>query len=149
MSIEGEVVIDRPIEEVFDYVADERHEPTFNRRMLRVEQLTPGPIGKGTRFLAATRSMGRTVEMTIEFTQFDRPARLASTTRMSSADTRGALTFTADPAGTRMRWSWDVEPKGAARVLAPLINWMGSRQEQVIWSSLKRHLEATSGSSSA
>jgi hypothetical protein len=26
----------RPVEEVFDYVADERHEPNFNTRMSRV-----------------------------------------------------------------------------------------------------------------
>ena len=142
MSIEGEIVIGRPIEEVFDFVADERNEPTFNPRMLRAEQLTEGPIGAGTRFLATVRSMGRTLEMTIEFTAFQRPTRLESTTRMSSADTRGALTFAPDPDGTRMRWSWDVKPKGAARVLTPLINRMGSHQEEVIWASLKRHLEA-------
>lgn len=34
---EGEIVIKRPVEEVFDYVADERHEPTFNSRMHRAD----------------------------------------------------------------------------------------------------------------
>jgi hypothetical protein len=28
-------VIERPVEEVFDYVADERHEPNFNARIGR------------------------------------------------------------------------------------------------------------------
>ena len=143
MSIEGEIVIRRPIDEVFDFVADESNEPTFNPRMLRAEQLTDGPIGKGTRFLASTRSMGRTFDMTIEFTTYERPTRLGSTTSMSSADTSGMLTFAPDPQGTRMRWSWDVRPKGVSKLLAPLINRMGTHQEKVIWTSLKRHLETT------
>lgn len=142
MSIEGEIVIGRPIEEVFDFVADERNEPTFNPRMLRAEKVTQGPIGTGTRFLATVKSMGRKFDMIIEFTAYERPTRLGSTSSMSSADTRGALTFEPDPGGTRMRWSWDVEPKGVSKLLTPLINRLGTHQEEVIWANLRRHLEA-------
>ena len=142
MSIEGEIVIGRPVEEVFDFVADERNEPTFNPRMLRAEKVTDGPIGTGTRFVATMKSMGRTFDLTIEFTDYERPTRLGSTSAMSSADTRGALIFEPHPDGTRMRWSWDVQPRGLSRLLAPLIHWMGTRQERVVWESLKQHLEA-------
>ena len=30
VRIEGEIVIKRPVEEVFDFVADERNEPRYN-----------------------------------------------------------------------------------------------------------------------
>lgn len=143
MRIKGEIVIERPMDEVFDYVCDERHEPMFNPRMRRVELVTHGPIAAGTRFLATTSSMGRMLEMTIEYTAFERPVRLASTTTMPSAQTSGELTFAPDPAGTRLRWTWDVRPTGRARLLAPLIHWMGARQEEAVWTSLKRLLEAT------
>ena len=33
--IEGELIIERPLEEVFDFVADERNELRYNPRMLR------------------------------------------------------------------------------------------------------------------
>ena len=33
-------MIARPVEEVFDFVADERNEPRYNPRMLRAEKLT-------------------------------------------------------------------------------------------------------------
>jgi hypothetical protein len=110
--IEGEIVINRPVEEVLDFVADERNEPRYNPHMRRAEQLSDGPIGVGTRFRAEIASMGRTLEMAIEFTGYERPRRLASSTHMSSMDTRGALTFDPVPEGARMRWSWDVEPRG-------------------------------------
>jgi hypothetical protein len=35
-----------------------------------------------------------------------------------------------------------VQPKGALRLLGPVITWLGMRQEQRIWASLKHHLEA-------
>jgi hypothetical protein len=85
--------------------------------------------------------MGRTTEMRIELTSYDRPARLASRTTMRQARVDGTLTFEPAPPGTRMRWSWQVQPKGAVRPLAPLITWIGRRQERSIWTSLKRYLE--------
>ena len=37
--IEGEVIINRPVGEVFDVVADERNEPRYNPRLLWVEPI--------------------------------------------------------------------------------------------------------------
>ena len=141
VRIEGEILINRPAEEVFDFVADERNEPRYNPHMRRAEQISDGPIGLGTRFRAEIVSMGRPVEMVIEFTGYDRPRRLASSTHMSSMDTHGGLTFDPVPEGTRMRWSWDVEPRGILKLMSPLVAWMGRRQEQRIWTSLKHLLE--------
>jgi uncharacterized protein YndB with AHSA1/START domain len=140
--IEGEIVIGRPVEEVFDFVADERNEPRYNPRMLRAEKITPGPIGTGTRFRAEMRGRRRPVEMTVEFTEYERPRRLALTAHLSAMEIRGGLTFEPVPEGTRMRWQWSLEPHGLLRVLSPLIVRMGRRQEQTIWSNLKELLEA-------
>src|ERR1043166_9382389 len=71
IRIEGEVVIERPVEEVFDFVADARNEPRYNPRMLRAEKLTPGPIGLGTRFRDEVRSVGRPAEVTIEVVGYE------------------------------------------------------------------------------
>jgi hypothetical protein len=149
MRIEGEIVIERPAEEVFDFVADERNEPRYNPRMLRVEKISPGPIGAGTRFRAETTTMRGSAEMVIEWTAYERPRRLASSTQLASMEIPGALVFDPVPGGTRMRWAWDVEPSGVFRLMRPLVAWMGRRQEQTIWSNLKRLLEAGGGSPGA
>ncbi len=142
--IEGEVLIRRPVEEVFDFVADERTEPTYNRNMAVSEKATDGPIGVGTRFRATIRSRPRPLHMDIEYTGFDRPHLIASTTHMATADFTGTLTFTPTPAGTRLRWSWDARPKGAARLLAPLFTRIGARQERRMWTALRDNLETAS-----
>jgi Polyketide cyclase / dehydrase and lipid transport len=140
--IDGEIAIHRPVDVVFDYVADQSNEPQYNPRMVRAEKITPGPVGKGTRFRSAVASMGLTAEMLIEVTGYDRSTRLASDTTMQHADISYTLTFEPAASGTRMRWSGQVRPKGAFKLLGPLIAWMGRNQEQRIWASLKQHLEA-------
>lgn len=141
-QIQGEILIERPVEEVFDFVADECNEPAYNREMLRAEKVSRGPIGIGSRFSATVRSGGRPVEMDIEFTSYDRPRRLVSRTRMTSLDIAGTLTFEAVDGGTRMRWFWEVTPRGGMRLLGPVIGWRGRRQERRIWRELKKVLEA-------
>jgi uncharacterized protein YndB with AHSA1/START domain len=141
-KIEGEVLIDRPVDVVFDYVADQSNEPQYNPQMVRAEKITPGPVGRGTRFRSAVASRGRTAEMLIECISYDRPRLFASTTTMAQADISYTLTFEPTATGTRMRWSGRVRPKGAIRLAGPVITWLGRRQEQRIWASLKKHLEA-------
>ena len=141
VHIEGEITIARSPEAVFDFVADERNEPRFNPQMLNAEQVTPGPIGLGTRFRAEVTSRGRPVKMVIEFTDFERPRRLSSSTRTSAMDIRGTLTFDPVPEGTRMHWCWELAPRGLVRLLTPLVARMGRRQEEAIWAGLKHCLE--------
>jgi hypothetical protein len=139
--IRGDIVIAQPVEIVFDFVADERNEPRFNPRMVRVDKVTEGPIASGTRFAALLRAGRRTAAMEVEYTAFERPAFLAATTRMASGEIDGRLTFQPIPAGTRMSWDRDMRPRGGLRLLGPLVALMGSRQERAIWSALKRRLE--------
>jgi carbon monoxide dehydrogenase subunit G len=139
MRIEGNIVIERPAEEVFDFVADECNEPRFNPQMTQAEKISPGPIGVGTQFRAVITGAG---EMTIEFTGYDRPRRLASTTHLSGMDITGVLFFEPVPEGTCMKWVWDMEPRGFYKFLGPVVRWMGERQEMMIWTGLKHVLEA-------
>jgi hypothetical protein len=147
--VEGEILIQRPVEEVFDFVADERNEPRYNPHMRRVEQLTPGAIGVGTRFRAEMVSMGRPIEMIIEFTGYERPRRLLSATRMASMDLRGGLCFDPVAGGTLLRWSWELRPHGLLGLARPMVARIGRRQEQRIWIGLKRLLEGKAAEVSA
>ncbi len=140
--VEGQILIHRPVDEVFDFVADEHNEPRFNPQMRRAEQTSAGPIGVGTTFRAESMSRGRPVEMTITFTDYERPRRLTSSTHLSTMDIQGTLTFDPVPQGTRMRWSWELEPQGMLKLMTPVVALIGRRQERSIWTGLKRYMEA-------
>jgi hypothetical protein len=81
--------------------------------------------------------------MLIEYTAYDRPRLVESTTSMATANIRGAITFSPHPSGTRMRWSWAVTPRGALKLLAPIIALAGRRQERRVWTGLKQQLETS------
>lgn len=142
-TIEGEIVIDRPVDVVFDFVADQSNEPYYNPHMVRSEKFTAGPVRVGTQFRSAVESMGRVAEMLIECAAYDRPRLLATVTTMKQGDIAYKLTFEPAASGTRMRWSGQVRLKGRLRLLGRLITWVGRRQERRIWTALKLYLEAT------
>jgi Polyketide cyclase / dehydrase and lipid transport len=142
MLVKGNIVIERSIEDVFDFVADERNEPRYNAQMTCADKVTDGPIGVGTKFHSVMSGIGGGADMTIEFTEFDPPRRIAETTHMSNMNIKGVLDFEPALRGTRMSWSWDLEPRGFYKMLGPLIRRIGERQELRIWSQLKAVMEA-------
>jgi carbon monoxide dehydrogenase subunit G len=140
-SIDGEIFIARPPEVVFDCVGDQRNEPKYNPGMIRAEKLTPGPVGVGTRFGATMTAGRRRADMVIEYTDYERPKRVGSNTTTSMADIDGTVNLEPVPGGTRMRWSWDLRPKGLARLAGPVVAVIGRRQERTIWQGMKEYLE--------
>lgn len=131
--VNGKIVIERPLEEVFDFVANQENEPLYNRQMRVARKTTEGPIGVGTSFHAEMRG----VPMTIRVTEFDRPNEIQVRVEMASMDLTGGLRFESFNGGTRMRWRWDLRPRGSLRFLGLVVGSVGRRQERRIWSSLK------------
>lgn len=139
--IDGEIVIAAPVEQVFDLVADERNEPRYNPRIVQAQKTSQGPVGRGARFTAQPKGMGARGAMTIEVVDYDRPSRLVTSIRSPYMDADGTLTFAPVEDGTRMRWSWDMRLRGAARVLSPLLRAIGPRWEYRNWAGLKQFME--------
>ena len=143
MLIQGDIVINRPVDEVFDFATDERNEPEYNPEMTLAEMVTQGPIGVGSKFHCVITG-ARAADMTIEYTEFDRPRRLASTAHLSSMDITGTLLFVPQGQSTKMKWLWNIEPRGFMKLLGPIVRRMGERQELANWTGMKKVIEAQS-----
>ena len=138
----GEVTIDAPVEEVFDMIADERNEPRYNPRIVRVHKLSEGPVGRGARFVAEPKGMGAKGKMTLEVKEYDRPYRLRNVVRSSYMQVDGILTFDEVDGGTRLRWDWDMGLVGPMRVLSPVLALIGPCWERRNWVGLKQYMES-------
>jgi len=88
------------------------------------------------------KSRMRTFSMMIEFTDFERPTRLGSVSTVGTMRTVGALLFKPKGSGTVMSWSWDIGLRAITKLAAPIVSWMGRRQERAIWTGLRTMLEA-------
>ena len=119
VAITGSTLIRRPVEEVFDFVADERNEPTYNPRMVRAEKTTPGSVGTGTRWVATMRTRGRPLHMATEVTAYDRPCRLGSRSSMVFGTVHGEVSFQPAPRGDPRALVLGPDPGPAARPPGP------------------------------
>jgi uncharacterized protein YndB with AHSA1/START domain len=141
--VRGSLEIARPVEMVFDVVADQCNEPRYNPHMTAAAKTSDGPIGNGTRFEATVLSGGTPRPVSIEYTSFERPHRIGSRSVMADATVEGHVQCDPTPAGTHFSWDWTVTLTGPARLAGPLIGVIGRRQERAIWTGLKNHLEHT------
>ena len=141
--IRGEVAIDAPVEEVFDFVADERNEPRYNPRLVRAEKLGEGPVGQGSRFVAQPVGMGSGGTMTVEIVEYERPRRFRNMIRSSYMQVDGTVTFTSDAGGgTLLRWDWDMGLVGPMKFFSPVLAVVAPRWERRNWVALKRYVES-------
>ncbi len=139
LSFSGETLIKRPAEEIFDFVADERN--NYDPSIRRTEILTEGPIGVGTKFRSESVGTKQTIPMTVEITEYERPTRLSSKTRLDTMDIHSTLVFEPKDEGTLLRWKSGLAPRGVYKLLYPVLALAGRRQTTRIWESLKRTLE--------
>ena len=141
-QIEREIVINRPVEEVFDFLADGRNEPQYNPHMLRAEQTSAGPVGPGTQFRTEVTNNGRSMEMIYEITVYERPQRLAGRTIKGPIDVQSTETFDSVPGGTHFRWVMELEARGIFKLMSPLVARRMGRNLDTLLTNIKHLLEA-------
>src|SRR5215204_7349834 len=73
---EATVVIDRPIEEVFAFLADGENDPKFSPRVLEITKTTDGPPGVGTIYKSTVKDAGMKTKREFELTEFEAPTRI-------------------------------------------------------------------------
>jgi hypothetical protein len=139
--VHGALDIACPVDVVFDVVADQRNEPSYNPAMTESAKVTPGPIGVGTRFEATVVARGTPRPVAIVYSGFERPHRIDSSSVMDGATVQGHVQCDPASTGTRFSWDWTVTLTGRARFAGPLVGLIGRRQERRIWTGLKHHLE--------
>jgi hypothetical protein len=141
--IQGEIVIHRPVDVVFDVVADERNAPTYNAHLLRVDPLTDPVVGPGARWSALVRTGRWPVAAVIECTEYEHASALASITTTPGMEVRRRLTFQPVPEGTRLSWDYALRPTGALRLMSPVLGAIVSRQERATWTAFTLLLESS------
>jgi carbon monoxide dehydrogenase subunit G len=73
---EGTAEIDRPIAEVFAFLAAGTNDPRFSPRVRRIEKKTDGPVGVGTVFVSTVKDAGMTTGREFRITELDEPTKI-------------------------------------------------------------------------
>lgn len=72
----GSAVIDRPIGEVFAFLADGTNDPKFSPRVQEIHRSTDGPIAVGTVFESTVKDAGLRTHRKFELTELEAPTKI-------------------------------------------------------------------------
>jgi Polyketide cyclase / dehydrase and lipid transport len=72
----GSTVINRPITEVFEFLADGTNDPKFSPRVQEIRKATDGPVGVGTVFDSTVKDAGMKTGRSFELTAFEAPRKI-------------------------------------------------------------------------
>jgi uncharacterized protein YndB with AHSA1/START domain len=119
---EATTVIDRPIEEVFAFLADGENDPKFSPRVLEISKQTEGPPGVGTVYASTVKDAGMKTQREFKLTEFDAPTRIRWAEQSKNLVTarEGGYDFAPEGNGTRVTIHNVLEGHGPGKLLAPL-----------------------------
>jgi carbon monoxide dehydrogenase subunit G len=119
---EGTAVVDRPIEEVFAFLADGENDPKFSPRVLEITKTTDGPPGVGTVYASTVKDAGMKTEREFELTEFEPPTRIrwAEQTKNLVTAREGGYDLAPEGSGTRVTVHNVLEGHGLGKLIAPL-----------------------------
>jgi carbon monoxide dehydrogenase subunit G len=100
-TVEESIFIDRPPQEVFDYVIEPANLPVWDTSIVHAELLDAGPVGAGSSMRGTSKILGRRFDWTTEVTYFEPPRR--SSMRSVGGDLKFTVTFTVQPEGSGTR----------------------------------------------
>jgi|WetSurMetagenome_2_1015567.scaffolds.fasta_scaffold82151_1 hypothetical protein len=135
--INNHVIIQRPQDTVFNFVADMRNELAWNPDVEFMEKITDGPIGIGTRFHAKWH-LSDTLEITI--TRYE-PPNYVTFVNGGSLEVKLELSLSSSDKGTEMDSKFIATPHGFLRAIFPVMKSQLKSQEQENMKNLKKALE--------
>jgi uncharacterized membrane protein len=148
VHVTDSVVVARPVDEVFELVADLRRTPEWQTSLERLEVDGEG-VAVGTHGTEVRRGGGRKLESRFEVTALDPGRRLAIETRSSSVEADVEFAFADVEGGTRVQFELELRLRGALRFMEPVIRSQVERQSHDDLERLKALLEgSTSGAES-
>jgi carbon monoxide dehydrogenase subunit G len=135
------VRIERPADEVFDYVADPRNFPSWNSAVQAVRQTSPGTDGDGATYSMVRELPDGRAENDLEVLALRRPTEFDIQTTSGPTPFVYRYRFTDEASATLVELSAEVELGGLAGALGPLASRVVKRGVDSNFADLKRILE--------
>jgi len=115
MYFEYIIVINQPVEQVFDYVSNPANLPEWQGPPVEIRDLrrtAPAQLREGDRFTTVLRFLGRRYETPTKVSAYEPNRRLSYRGTGGPVPTQMTFIFEKVPGGTRFTHSQEVEPGG-------------------------------------
>ena len=145
--MDSTVLIERPVEEVFGFVADLTNVASMDPSVKSVQKTSQGPIGAGSTFRIRQKAphLGKVRDASVRYTAVKPNRKIEFKARVGANSPTARLTFERVDGRTRVRFRAESNLGGPLKVLSAL----STRQGQHMWDKrltrLKRTLESPTG----
>ena len=138
-------VVDRPIDEVFAFLAQGTNDPKFSPRVLEIAQVGDGPPGVGTVFKSTVKDAGMKTKREFEYTEFEAPTKIRWTERSKNLVTVPAGGYDLTPQGdgaTSVRLFNEFEGHGLGKLFAGPAARAANKGADEFGAAIKRAIES-------
>jgi len=142
IKLESSVVINRPIEEVFEFADNPENEPLWQQATQEAELSSEGPMGVGTTLRRVTRFLGRTIESTSEVTEYEVSRKRGGRSTSGPMPYEFVEIYESVEGGTKITATGQIDVGGFFKLAEPVIARMAKRQQEASFANLKDLLEA-------
>ena len=139
--IEASIVINRPIEDLFEYMADVARNTEWKEGILEAKQTSPGPAAVGATYTYVVQAMGRKIETDGEITEFQAPTRFAWKSTKSPFPMTGGHTLEPANGGVKVTNFMEVEPGGFFKLAEGIMAKQQKSQMERELANLKAMME--------
>ncbi len=139
--IEYAIEIDRPVEEVFSFVAEPENETKWRAGLTASEGTSEGPPGVGSTGRRVQSFLGREMENDWTVTDLTPNARIAVASTSGRTRYSSAYTFEPTGDGTKLTFELEADTGDFFKIPDPIVTRMARRQLEADMTALKALLE--------
>ena len=141
-TITQSVTINRPVEEVWDFIGSFENTTRWSRGVLEARQTSDGPLGVGSTLQTVVKAFGRRRTADYLVTEYEPNHAFAFEVTSGPMTSRARYSVEPAGAGTRLTASGEAQATGLYKLLAPVLLRTLERHSQDDLTRVKRILEA-------
>jgi carbon monoxide dehydrogenase subunit G len=141
-TITQSVMVNRPVEEVWDFIGSFENTTRWSRGVLEARQTSDGPLGVGSTLQTVVKAFGRRRTADYLVTEYEPNHAFAFEVTSGPMTSRARYSVEPAGAGTRLTASGEAQATGLYKLLAPVLVRTLERHSQDDLTNLKRILEA-------
>jgi carbon monoxide dehydrogenase subunit G len=134
--------IDRPPQEVFDYLTNPDNDLFWQKGLISSEWISPDPAGVGSTKRVVTRFLVKKMDVTVEYTAWDPPNRYAFKSVDGAISVAGTINLEPKENGTQFNLEAQIEGRGLFKLVEGLVARQAKKQDASNFNTLKELLEA-------
>ena len=112
INLDFGTLVDKPIKDVFAFVANPNNMSKWNSAVVSLEQVTPGDVGVGTKFKTTGEMMGRRIEGEMQVTAYEPDTKCGFQVQAGPMKVDITLSFKTVGTGTKVSLNAQGNPAG-------------------------------------